>query len=437
MRRKAMLKSINMSKLRVTLFVLILLPMLVPCEVFAKGKTTRVSVSSTGVQAKWYCYSPSISYYGRYVAFESDADNLVDGDSNIASDIFVHDRKTGQTTRVSVSSTGAQANSDNYAPTISSDGRYVAFYSFAFNLVDGDSNIASDIFVHDRQTGQTTRVSISSTGVQANSGSDSPSISSDGRYVAFESVAYNLVDGDTNGWADIFMHDRQTGQTTLVSVMPTGGQAYLGSYSPSISSDGRYVAFQSLAKPSLYDIRIFVHDRQTGQTKLVSLSSTGVEPKFITASKLPSISSDGRYVAFESNADNLVDGDTNHDGDIFVHDRQTGQATRVSVSSTDVQANSDSSSPSISSDGRYVAFVSGANNLVDGDSNGFDDIFVHDRFSDLPNPFIADFKADFLDGFSPLTVQFTDLSSGSINSCFSLGPVGKKAAENSLNFNLA
>jgi Tol biopolymer transport system component len=331
MRRKTTLKSINMPKLRVTLFVLILLPMLVPCEVFAKGKTTRVSVSSAGEQANSGSSSPSISSDCRYVAFSSDAYNLVDGDLGFSPDIFVHDRQTGQTTLVSVSSKGVQGNLTSSSPSISSDGRYVAFSSRAWNLVDdlveGDSDMV-DIFVHDRQTGQTTLVSVSSTGLEPYFRSYSSSISSDGRYLAFNFYTDDLVDGDSNFRDDIFVHDRQTGQTTLVSVSSTGVQANANSSSPSISSDGRYVAFSSFAR-------------------------------------------------------NLVDGDLGFSPDIFVHDRQTGQTTLVSVSSTGVQANSESSSPSISSDGRYVAFESEASNLVDGDSNRKSDIFVHDR---LPVP---------------------------------------------------
>ena len=292
----------------------------------APGDTTRVSVDSNGAQANGISGVPAISADGRYVAFESDATNLVSGDTNNFNDIFVHDRQTGQTTRVSIASDGTQATGgSSFSPAISADGRYVAFASYAANLVSGDTNNFIDIFVHDRQTGQTTRVSVDSNGAEATEGflgSIAPAISADGRYVAFASDATNLVSGDTNGSSDIFIHDRQTGQTTRVSIASDGTQATGGS----------------------------------------SFSSA--------------ISSDGRYVAFESNADNLVGGDTNLAPDIFVHDRQTGQTTRVSVDSNGTQANGASYSPAISADGRYVAFESLATNLVSGDTNGSSDIFV-------------------------------------------------------------
>jgi Tol biopolymer transport system component len=208
MRRKIKLKSIRVFKFWAIICVLILSPLVVPCEVFAKGKTSRVSISSAGVQGNNGSWEPSISSDGRYVAFHSEADNLVAGDTNGINDIFVHDRQTGETSRVSISSTSVQGNNYSWVASISSDGRFVTFHSFADNLVAGDTNGEDDIFVHDRQTGETSRVSISSAGVQGNNGSKVSSISSDGRFVAFYSWADNLVAGDTNGINDIFVHDR-------------------------------------------------------------------------------------------------------------------------------------------------------------------------------------------------------------------------------------
>jgi len=348
------------------------------------GNTTRVSVASDGTQANDHSVDPSMSADGRYVAFESKASNLVSGDTNGEQDIFVHDRQTGQTTRVSVASDGTQARSGtiygSLSPSISADGRYVAFHSYATNLVSGDTNLSSDVFVHDRQTGQTTRVSVASDGTQANNLSAHPSISADGRYVAFVSFANNLVSGDT-GYVDVFVHDRQTGQTTRVSVATGGGQANGNSYDPSISADGRYVAFESdatnlVSGDTNFSPDVFVHDRQTGQTTRVSVASDGTQAN--GPSGKPSISADGRYVAFMSSADNLVSmpGPPTR---IYVHDRQTGQTTLVSVASDGTPANSSAFYPSISPDGRYVAFRSRASNLVSGDTNGTWDVFVHDR----------------------------------------------------------
>jgi Tol biopolymer transport system component len=344
------------------------------------GNTTRVSVASDGTQANGGSFTPSISADGRYVAFASIAVNLVSGDTNGVQDIFVHDRQTGQTTRVSVASGGAQANGPSFDPSISADGRYVAFASLATNLVSGDTNNEQDIFVHDRQTGQTTRVSVATGGGQANGNSSNPSISADGRYIAFDSNASNLVSGDTNNTGDIFVHDRQTGATTRVSIGPGGTQANRGSFAPSISADGRYVAFQSSATNLVSGVtngttHIFVHDRQTGATTRVSVASDGTEGNSLSIR--PSISADGRYVAFQSIATNL--GCTNGTQHIFVHDRQTGQTTCVSVASDGTEGNSGSNDPSISANGRYVAFQSQANNLVSGDTGFITDIFIHDR----------------------------------------------------------
>jgi Tol biopolymer transport system component len=211
------------------------------------GATERVSLDSTGTQANgWSTYS-AISADGRSVAFRSSASNLVVDDTNDLDDIFVHDRQTGATERVSVDSTGAQANDYSLVPAISADGRYVAFASFASNLVAGDNNGILDVFVNDRQTGATERVSVDSTGAQANGWSDYTAISADGRYVAFGSIANNLVAGDTNGPIDIFVHDRQTRATERVSVDSTGAQANDYSVDPAISADGRSVAFGSIA----------------------------------------------------------------------------------------------------------------------------------------------------------------------------------------------
>src|SRR4030042_2572220 len=354
------------------IWVLLFIAVLAPTAYAAQGNTTMVSISSAGAQGNNHSRFSSISSDGRYVAFSSTASNLVNGDTNGKRDIFLHDRETGETTRVSVSSEGVQGNDDSLYPFISSDGIYVAFNSDASNLVIGDTNNYSDSFVHDRETGETTRVSVSSAGVQGNAGVSNTFISADGRYVAFPSLASNLVIGDTNGRWDIFVHDRQTGETTRVSVSSADVQGNDNSIYPGMSSDGRYVVFSSTASNLVNgdtnnNSDVFVHDRETGETTKVSVSSAGVHGN--DGSYHPSISSDGRYVAFISNASNLVTGDTNGTNDIFVHDREMGETTRVSVSSAGIEGNSDSHDPFISSDGRHVAFASYASNLVNGDTN--------------------------------------------------------------------
>jgi Tol biopolymer transport system component len=343
------------------------------------GTTTRISVDSNGIQGNTWSDSPSISADGRYVAFRSDSSNLVSGDTNGTWDIFRHDIQTGITTRISLDSSGTQGNSRSYFPSISADGRYVAFSSGASNLVSGDTDWYRDVFLHDIQTGTTTRISVDSSGIQGNGDSDFPSISADGRYVAFESSASNLVSGDTNSMPDIFLHDTQTGITTRLSVDSSGTQGNSYSHYPSISADGRYVAFSSGASNLVNGdsngiTDVFLRDTQTGITTCISVNSSG--PWWNTDSNFPSISADGRYVAFDSSASNLVSGDSNGSRDIFLRDTQTGTTTRISVDSSGTQGDSDSNYPSISADGRYVLFNSFANNLVSGDTNNEWDVFV-------------------------------------------------------------
>ncbi|MBT9582780.1 PD40 domain-containing protein [bacterium] len=348
------------------------------------GTTTRVSVDSAGAQANSASSVPSISGDGRFVAFESGASNLVVGDSNGQDDVFVHDRQTGTTTRVSVGAGGQQANDAAFQSSISPNGRFVGFASTATNLVAGDSNATTDVFVHDSQTGTTTRVSLSSAGVQGNSSSfRPPSFSADGRFVAYRSSASNLVVGDSNGANDVFVHDRQTGTTTRVSVGSGGVQANGFSGGSSISADGRFVAFESFATnlvagDSNGQMDIFVHDRQTDTTTRASLDSAGVQGNGSSIDP-PSLSADGRFVAFGSFASNLVAGDSNGTGDVFVHDRQTAATTRVSLSAAGAQGNSSSNAPWISADGLFVAFHSNASNLVTGDTNSSTDVFVTNR----------------------------------------------------------
>jgi len=369
--------------------------------------TERLSVDSAGVEGNNASAAPSNSSDGRYVAFESLASDLVAGDTNGDADVFVRDRQTGTTTRVSVDSAEVQGNGDSNFPSISGDGMHVAFQSDA-DLAGGDANPFSDIFVRDLLAGTTTLVSVDSFGAQDPfpSSSSSPSISADGRYVAFQSDA-DLVANDLNGLFDVYVHDRDADEdgtydeagsisTVRVSVRSDGTEADQNSSAPSISADGRYVAFESFAANlvagdlnGLFDV--FVHDRDADgdgiydeagaiSTVRVSVRSDGTEAD--QASAAPSISGDGRYVAFVSDATNLVAGDLNGLFDVFVHDLQTGATTRVSVDSAGVEGNGISNFPSISGDGRYVAFESLSTNLVAGDGNGFSDVFVHDRDAD-------------------------------------------------------
>jgi Tol biopolymer transport system component len=476
------------------------------------GTTTRVSVGPGGAQGNGASWVPLMSGDGRWVAFDSMASNLVAGDTNRMWDVFVHDRQTGTTTRVSVASEGAEGsgNTNPYIrPAISGDGRLVAFDSEASNLVIGDTNGLSDVFVHDRQTGTTTRVSEGPGAGQGNGDSRAQAISADGRWVAFASGASNLVTGDTNGAWDVFVRDRgplacavalvptstsvsaagaagtvgvtaptgcpwtavsnapswvtvtggssgtgngtvsyavavnvagpRTGTVTIggetftldqasglppppttvpdtyatsfntplvvtapgvlandtsngggaMTAMLVGRPAYGSmmlntsgafSYTPNVGFSGAdsftYRAVTSSGGPgNVASVSITVSP--SGPTTRVSVTSGGIQAEL--SSDSPSISADGRWVAFSSAAGNLVPGDTNGVSDVFLHDRQTRTTTRVSVGTAGVQGNGSSWRPAISADGHFVAFSSQASNLVTGDTNNESDVFVHDR----------------------------------------------------------
>ncbi|HEY3473944.1 MAG TPA: hypothetical protein VGK56_04995, partial [Anaerolineales bacterium] len=347
----------------------------------APGDITRVSVSSSEAQANSYSRDADISDDGRFVVFWSGADNLVAGDTNEFEDIFLRDVQAGETTRVSVNSAGAQANQSSYYPAISGNGRFIAFMSDATNLVSGDTNGVADIFVRDRQAGATTRVSISSSGTQADQPSDSyVAISTDGRYIAFASEATNLVSEDTNGDADVFVHDRQTGVTERISLDNNEAQANGSSGNPSLSADGRFVAFTSSATNLVggdtnSQIDVFVRDRAIGVTTRVSVNSSGVQAD--RGGRDPAISADGRYVAFASLATNLFDEEPFGYPHIFVHDRQTGETILVTVNSDGWQMVGTASSPDISADGRYITYD--FDDRADG--LGFWEIYLHDRLT--------------------------------------------------------
>ena len=341
--------------------------------------TTRVSVNTTGGNANQASYNPSVSADGRYVAFDSSASNLVAGDAG-SQDVFVRDLQTNTTTRVSVDSLGNPGIGTSSNPSISANGRYVAFQSSASNLVPGDTNGHWDIFVHDRQTGTTSRANVHTNGTQGDSTSQMPSISGDGRYVAFESYATTLVDGDTNNLRDIFVRDRVENTTTRINVdVVFGDQSNSDSYNATISADGRFVAYQSAANNlvvgdtnSAWDV--FVYDLQQHTAVIASVASDGVQGN--STSLNPSLSSDGRYVAFDSASSNLIFRSAGG-WDVYVRDLARGETIQVSRSTAGVQGNSSSQFPSISGGGRRVAFQSIATNLIANDTNGLQDIFTH------------------------------------------------------------
>ena len=347
--------------------------------------TTNVDVNSEGEGANRLSLRPAMSADGRYIAFESVATNLVTEDHNDRSDVFVHDRQTKLTTRVSVNTEGGDANGPSGSPSLSGDGRFVAFTSSATNLVEGDTSIRGGIFIYDRETATTSRLNVSTTGDEPNQRLSSPHLNTDGRLVAFSSRASNLVSNDENGVEDIFVHDRQTGTTTRVSVNTEGGDPDGRSFARfALSANGRFVTYSSAATNLVAGDTngvndIFVYDLLNKKTTRVSLNTEGGDPD--GHSESPSLSEDGHYVAFRSAATNLVRGDNNGETDIFVFDRGSRTTERVSLNTPRGEGNIGSFQPYLSANGRFVVFISSATNLVKSDTNGLQDVFVRDRFT--------------------------------------------------------
>lgn len=349
------------------------------------GTTIRVSVTSQGVEGNGLSSSASISADGRFVVYHSASTNLVPGDTNGFTDVFRYDRVLFTTTRVSLTQNGLQATGgDSLGGVISADGLYVAFRSEATNIPNNpDTNNASDIFRWDSTLGTVRRISVANNWGEPNRESIGPSISETGRYVAFYTLADNLsAPGfDTNNNYDVYVHDVFLGTTTLVSKSSAGVIGNGGSSQASVSQDGQYVAFKSdatnlVAFDSNGDDDVFRHDTLSGTTLRVSLSTAGAQGNGDSAA--PSISADGRFIAFESGATNLVAGDTNAARDIFLRDVLLSQTVRSSVSTGGAQADRQCIDPAISPDGRFIVFESAATNLVAGDTNLAADIFKRD-----------------------------------------------------------
>jgi Tol biopolymer transport system component len=346
------------------------------------GLIEMVSVSGSGQGGDDFSLSPEITPDGRVVGFNSAATNLVPGDTNGFGDAFVHDRETGRTVRVSIGLDGAEPNGPTFAPELSADGRLAVFDSDASNLVPGDDNGTTDVFVHDLQSGETTLVSALPDGSPSDGYSAESTISGDGRYVAFHSTSDRLTEGDDDGLTDVFVRDLQTGETIRVDGIQPGENR-----EPVISADGGTVAFRNSSGPT-WLAQTYLHDLATGETRsLVDRDRDGnLLDGYIEA---PSVSADGRTVAFQSNATNLVEGDLDYWGyDVFVKDVDTGEVRLVSGGPGGAFGNDWSVLPAISGDGRFVAFQSEADNLVADDTNHFSDVFVHDT-SDVPGPVFA------------------------------------------------
>ena len=367
-------------------------------DVFVYDRVTcaleLVSVNSSNIKGDNHSTEPSISYDGQSVAFMSRATNLVSFDPNgFHQDAFVRDRESGVTRMVSLGNSGVPVNVESATRVrISANGEHVVFVSEAATLVSGDTNDEADIFVRNLMTGVTLRVSIATDGTQGESpfsvGVADPVIDCCGRFVAFASEMNTLVPDDFNDRTDIFVHNLLFHSTIRASLTSIGAEVPFGnSEMPALTLDGRYVFFSSdenLVPGNTSCDGLFIRDLMMSSTSCLALDPLDVSNA--QNARRPAVSNDGRYVTFSSYENYYVPGDTNFDADIFVHDQVTGRTRRASVSRFGSQPDlSTETSPGISGDGQIVVFDSLATNLVVGDNNDSEDVFVT-RWVELPSP---------------------------------------------------
>lgn len=349
-------------------------------------RTWRVGVGSGGEAANSAVEWPMISADGRFAVFQSKATNLVAGVEDGRLHVFVQDLDTGLTEVVSLSSQEALSNGDSYGAALSADGRFIAFASRGTNLVPNDTNAEADVFLRDRLLGTTARVSVSSSEGQGNGESYwGTSVSQDGRYVGFTSKASNLVAGDTNGTTDGFVRDRTLGLTERISVGPNGEQTSYGNvYESSVvlNATGRYVLFETPARLTADDLDdnsdVYLRDRELATTELIS-GPYPVSPRTSYATT-PSISDDGRYVAFCTMEE--FDPRDTFGRDVYVKDRLNGVLAQASVTSAGELAYGDTGDAMISGDGRYVAFSDWSIELLTAEQrllNAESNVFLHER----------------------------------------------------------
>lgn len=378
-----------MTKDAPRLLLAAMLAVLAPVSAGGLERDIRLlSQTSRGFSAEGRSEGPAVSANGLIATYNSNALNLVSPPfQSSRTQIYVRELEATTSVLVSRNANGQAGNQPSmtggFAPGISADGRFVAFSSRASNLVPDDTNAFENVYVADRESGELTLISRGIDG-PANGVSTFPRLSGDGRFVVFQSRADNLVEGDDNGTTDIFVYDRETETMQLVSRGLDGAPGNGQSITPAISDDGRVIAFASRAtnlieQPTSGTFeQIYVADRESGAIELVSVGLNGLPGNAI--SFLPDLTADGSEVAFKSEAFNLVPNDTNGVPDVFVRTRDAGTTQRVSVDSFGNQGNGLSGGPGISADGRFVAFVSFASNFVPDDGNGFSDVYVYDRF---------------------------------------------------------
>jgi Tol biopolymer transport system component len=347
-------------------------------------RTFAVSAPPGGGLANGESADPVVSASGRFIAFDSTATNLAPTGTSGARNVYVFDNLSALRRLVSIGLSGP-ANGDSGNPAIAADGSTVAFQSSASNLVAGDSNGVSDVFVQ-HGTGPIVRVSVAGDGSQANGPSSEPAISGDGRYVVFVSSASNLVPGDRSHQPEIFVRDLVAGTTSRVSVGVGGADPDGPSSNPAISADGRVVSFDSSAgnlvpgRARAGQADVYVRLLATNTTERVSVSTAGAEQNQAVRApfhQVSSLSANGRFVAFDSDASNLVARDVNRSTDVFVRDRVAHTTTLVSENNAGFEGDNDSFAPYITPDGRFVAFESFARNLAPG-GGPRENVFVRD-----------------------------------------------------------
>ncbi len=348
------------------------------------GTTSRVSVSSSGAQSNGASFAPTISADGRYVAYDSYGTNLASGDTNGGSDVFVYDLLARTTVKVSKSASGGAANGESAFASISADGRYVAFDSTATNIVPGDTNAHGDVFRWDRTTGKSVRVSLRNNGTQSSDGAGGlASISADGSKIAFVSSSTDLMSGDTNGYNDVYVRNQTAGTTTRASLGSDGRQGQDDVDEATISADGTHVAF-NLAWPLVdadegWTEDVYVRNLTAGTTAWASGPVTGAPANDSRGESYgAALSGDGRYVAFTSFANDLLDGDLNTWQEVYLRDMTSGTVSRIAANSAGIFGTASSYGPSVTPDGAHVAFGASADNLVNLDTNNSDDVFVYE-----------------------------------------------------------
>lgn len=376
------------APLRAALVSAAIAPLAVASSVGATVLPTRTLLASTpptGGPADGASQNPVLSTTGRVIAFDTTATNLGLLDVNgPVRDVFASDVVSGERRLVSAPKPEVGADGPSSNPVMSRDGQRVVFVSEATNLSPDDSNRVADIFVRDGR-GPIERVTVGLGDTAPDGPSSQPDVSADGRFVVFTSAATNLVPNDTNGQTDVFLRDLAARFTVRVSVSSAGAQANGPSDTPSISANARVISFASHASDLVRGdtnavADVFVRVPVSRRTERVSVSSRGNQQNRAVVApftQVSDLSRDGRVVVFESDASNLVRPDTNRHTDVFRHDRRTGRTTLISVDSLGFQGNNDSFAPTITPSARYVSFQSFSTNLARG-GGPREDIFLRD-----------------------------------------------------------